>query len=179
MEGAASENAEDLPAPPIGVPLPSGWSGRCVVIEKDVIRWRYQVGLYGADGSFDLVFWDMSGPAGEDVRVGQGFAVTTSDSPDGESLCRPLAAPGGAGLCAFEACPEECWLCEEHKKVYNSNCCLPKEPPHEQHLCGECLRICGQALVSPTAGSGVQGGTDQPRGWKRRVHPRREAPSSF
>ena len=101
MEGAASENAEDLPAPPIGVPLPSGWSGRCVVIEKDVIRWRYQVGLYGADGSFDLVFWDMSGPAGEDVRVGQGFAVTTSDSPDGESLCRPLAAPGvlspGAG----------------------------------------------------------------------------------
>ena len=51
-----------------------------------------------------------------------------------------MPAPTPSGARALEACPEDCWLCEEHDDA-QSPCCYAAVIPHREHVCQECKSL--------------------------------------
>ena len=58
-------------------------------------------------------------------------------SPYGRYVPR---SPTGAADRALDACPEECWVCEEHDGEVEYFC-YAAEIPHREHLCLECRHL--------------------------------------
>ena len=58
----------------------------------------------------------------------------------------------------MKACPEDCWVCEEHDDV-QSPCCYAAEIPHREHVCQECKDL----LAAPPEAVGHRSPGSYPR----------------